>query len=220
MSTKAQLRLDTYRAINEDDPEDPTNTTPTNTHFSASEIDRYVQQAITLLGTEMEWAFKVSQAASVLDQALYQLPDDFIEATEVYFDGKALMVVDRGDLSAISTEWQTHPSGLPKYAYKADNDVIGIYPPPSSEYAGRTIQIQYIAVPATLSNEADVPDLHAAFQMCLPFYAAFLCESKLGNDKKAATNLSLYETHRKKLMSKVQAWSPDLMRFRWSWNYQ
>lgn len=220
MSTKAQLRLATYRLVNEDDPEDATNSTPSNTHFATSEVDDYIQQAITLLGTEMEWAFQVSQAVAVKDQALYELPSDFIAITEVYFDGKPLSIVERGDLSTIATTWQSHPSGLPKYAYKADNDVVGLYPQPDADNDGKTIQIQYICIPAALSGESDVPDLHTAFQMCLPFYAAYLCESKMGNDKKAQIQFSAYETHRKKLMSKVQAWSGGLMRFRWAGNYE
>lgn len=215
MSTKAELRLATYRLINEDDPEDPTNSNPTNTHFASTEIDAYIQQAITLLGTEMEWAFQISQAQSVHDQALYELPTDFIEITDAYLDNTPLSIVERGDLKAIASNWQNQPSGTPKYLYKQDNNVIGLYPAPDAAHDAKTIQIEYIAVPTALSSDNAVPDIHQAFQMCLPFYAAFMAETKLGNDKKAAIDFSAYETHRKKLMARVQNWSPDIMRFRW-----
>lgn len=218
MATKADLRLATYRCINEDDPTDPTNSTPANTHFQATEINDYIQQAITLLGTEMEWAFQVSQASSVQDQSLYELPSDFIEISEAFFDNVPLTILERGDLKTINSLWQNAPSGNPKYLYKFDNNIIGLYPPPDADHASKTIQIEYILVPATLSSDSAVPDVHQAFQICLPFYAAYLAESKLGNDKKAAIQFSAYETHRKKLMARVQNWSPDLMRFRWG-NY-
>jgi hypothetical protein len=219
MSTKADLRLDTYKLLNEDDPLDPTNSNPTNTHFSAVEIDDYVQKGITLLGTELEWAFQVSQAVAVQDQALYELPDDFIALTDAYFDNNPLTILERGDLKALSAAWQNAPSGTPYVAYKADNKVVGIYPPPDASQAGKAIQIEYIAIPATLATDSAVPDIHTAFQLCLPFYAAYRAQRKFGNDKVAALHFGDYEIHRKKLMSKIQNWSPALMRFRWGGNY-
>lgn len=219
MSTKAELRLATYRLLNEDDSSDPTNTTPSNTHFSSAEIDDYVQKAITLLGSEMEWSFQISQAQSVQDQALYELPSDFIAVTAVFLDGTPLTILERGDLKAINSLWQNSPSGTPKYAYKSSNNVVGLYPAPDADHSSLSLQIEYVKIPATLSSDTDIPDVHAAFQLCLPFYAAYMAETKLGNDKKAAIDLAGYETHRKKLMAKVQNWSPDIMRFRWSGDY-
>lgn len=215
MSTKAELRLDTYRLLGEADPEDATNTSPTNTHFAASEIDDYIQKGITLLGTEMEWPIQVSTATSILDQALYELPSDFIAITDAYFDNDPLTILERGDLKTICATWQDANSGTPKYIYKADNGVFGLYPAPDSAVAGDSIQIEYISIPATLSSDTDVPDIHTAFQLCLPFYAAYRAQKSIGNEKAAASNFADYEIHKKKLMSRVQNWSPSLMRFRW-----
>jgi hypothetical protein len=167
----------------------------------------------------MEWAFQVSEATSVQDQALYELPSDFIAITDAYFDSSPLMILERGDLRALSPKWQEQPSGLPWVAYKADNNVVGLYVPPDAAHTGKTIQIEYIAIPATLSSDADIPDIHTAFQLCLPFYAAYRAQKSIGNDKAAAGNFSDYEIHRKKLMSKIQNWSPSLMRFRWGGYY-
>lgn len=213
MSTREQLRLDTYRVLNEDDPDDATNSEPSNTHFDSSEIDDYIQKGITLLGTEIEWPFQISQAASVEDQALYQLPDDFIELTDVYLDGGPLTILERGDLKNINSLWQKSPSGKPSYVYKADNDVMGLYPAPDSDNAGLSLQIEYIQIPADLASDADVPNLHAALHLCLPFYAAYRAHKKLGNEKAATSCFADYEVHKKKLLAKVQNWSPDAMRF-------
>lgn len=220
MATKAELRLSTYRLIGEDDPADATNSTPTNTHFASTEIDDYIQQAITLLGTEMEWMFQISEAPAVLDQALYELPSDFIAITSAFFDGTPIKILERGDLESINSNWQEALSDTPTTLYKFSTNTIGLYPAPDSDNVDKKIQVEYIRIPANLDSDSDVPELHTAFQMCLPFYAAYMAESKMGNDKKAAMNMQAYELHRKKLMARVQNWSPDLMRFKWSGDYE
>lgn len=208
MSALSTLRTSVRRLINEEDSDD--------SHFTNDEINDYLNQATMFLGTQMEWPLQTSIASSVEDQALYSLPDDFISLVDVYFDNTKLDVLEREDLSAINPNWQDSASEKPRVVYKADNAVIGLYPAPNADNSNLNIQIQYIQVPATLSSDSDIPDLHTAFQMCLPFYAAFLCETKIGNDKKAQTDLQYYETHKKALMSKLQRFSDDLYRFRWT----
>lgn len=211
MSSLSTLRTQVRRYINEADA--------ANSHFTDSEINDYLNQAVTFLGTQMEWPEQVSQAAAVASQTLYALPDDFIALVDVYFDNQKLIILERADLGEISPAWQNDTASIPKIAYRDNRNVIGLYPTPDSSQDGKIIQIQYIHLPATLSSDTDIPDLHTAFQMCLPFYAAFLCDYKLGNDKKADMHLQKFDQHRKALMSKVQKYSDDLMRFRWGWNY-
>lgn len=191
----------------------------TNTHFTDAEINDYLNQAVTFLSSQMEWPEQVDQATAVSGQALYQLPDDFIALVDVYFNNMKLVILERADLGQISPVWQNDPSSTPKIAYRFNRNTIGLYPAPDSQQTGYTLQVQYIHLPATLSSDSDVPDLHTAFQMCLPFYAAFMCDYKLGNDKKADMHLQKYDQHRKALMSKVGKYSDDLLRFRWAWNY-
>lgn len=209
MSSLATLRTQVRRYVLEEDS--------SNSHFTDAELNDYLNQAVLFLGTQMEWPIKTAQATSVSGQTLYTLPDDFISLLDVYFDNVKMSILEREDLSSVSTQWQNDPNGLPTYCYKADNNVIGLYRTPDDDNASKAIQIQYVGVPDTLVTDTDVPDLHSAFQMCLPFYAAFLCDYKLGNDKKADMHLQNYEQHRKALMSKVQRFSDDLLRFRWSW---
>lgn len=211
MSSLATLIISTRRLINEE--------TAAKSHFTDPEITDYLNQAIGFLGTQMEWSEQTSQATVVTGQSLYTLPDNFIALTDVYFDNKKLIVLERADLGQISPAWQNDPNGIPTTAYKADVNVVGLYPTPDTTQSGKILQIQYIQIPDTLISLTDIPDIHTAFQVCLPFYAAFLCDYKLGNDKKSDNHLSKYDTHRKALMSKVQKYSDDLMRFRWGWNY-
>ncbi len=210
----ASLILATRRYVNELDS--------TNSHFTDSEITDYLNQAVTFLGTQMEWPEQVDQATAIPNQALYQLPGDFVALTDVYFNNVNpihLVILERADLGQISPAWQSDPASSPRIAYRYNRNTIGLYPVPDDKQTDYTIQIQYIHLPADLVLTTDVPDLHTAFQMCLPFYAAFLCESKMGNDKKADTDLLNFDRHRKGLMSKVQKYSDDLLRFRWGWSY-
>ena len=208
MATRVSLTTTVRRYINE--PE------TTNSNFTDAEIYDYINQAIRYLGTEMEWPLQTAEATSVLDQAVYTLPEDFISIADFYFDNMDLPIIERADLSAFRQDWQNAPSGKPQYAYKSDNAKIGLYPKPDSDNAGKTLQIQYIKIPPDLSDDSTAPDLHIAFQDCLPFYVAFLCEHRMGNSKRADYNLNLYESHKKKLMARAQKFSNDGTRFRWS----
>lgn len=211
MSSLADLRTTTRRLINEEDT--------TNSHFQEPELNDYLNQAVTFLGTQMEWSEQTDQAVAVANQTLYQLPDDFIALVDVYFNNQKLQILERADLGHISPSWQNDPSSIPKIAYKADVNVIGLYPTPDQTQDGFEIQIQYIQIPATLITDTDIPGLHTSFQMCLPFYAAYLCDYKLGNQKMADNHLENFDRHRKALMSKVQKFADDLLRFRWGWSY-
>lgn len=208
MGTRLTLTTSVRRLIDERDS--------TNSHFEDTEIYDYVNQAIRLLGAELEWPLQTAEATSVADQAVYTLPEDFISLVDAYFDNANLAVIERADLSAICNTWQDSESGRPSYAYKSDNAKFGLYFKPDSINSGLTIQIQYIKLPADLASDVDVPDLHTAFQDCIPFYAAMMCEHSMGNDKRAQLNLSLYETHKKKLQAKLQKFSDETFRFRWS----
>lgn len=207
MSTLAVLRVATRRLINEEDS--------ANSNFDDDEIDDYLNQACKYLGTDMEWSIQTSEATAISGQALYSAPSDFISLTDCYFDNLPISVLERDDLIEINNDWQDAPSGTPKYIYKADNAVFGLYPAPDSSQAGNAIQIAYVSIPATLAEDSDSPDLHESFQMCLPFYAAYLCELKAGNDKRAVLDMAQYDMHKNKLKSKVQRFSDKMFRFRW-----
>ena len=84
------------------------------------------------LGTQMEWPIETATATSVLNQALYTLPEKFISLTQVYFDNVPMTILDRADLVGVRTDWQNSPSAKPYICYKADNGVIGIYPAPDA----------------------------------------------------------------------------------------
>jgi hypothetical protein len=211
MTALSVLRTQTRRLILEEDP--------TNSHFTEPEINDYLNQGVTFLGSQMEWPEQVDQATAVPNQALYQLPDDFIALADVYFNNQKIVILEREDLGQISPSWQSDPSSTPKIAYRFNRNTVGLYPAPDANQTGYTLQVQYIHLPASLVQDTDVPDLHTAYQMCLPFYAAYMCDGKLGNDKKSDLHLQNFKRHMDALKSKLNKYSDDLLRFRWGWNY-
>lgn len=210
MGTRVSLTTTVRRYIDETDS--------ANSHFADTVIYDFINQAIRFLGTEMEWPLQTAEATSILDQAVYTLPTDFISLVDMYFDNDNITIIERADLPAIRNDWQNADSSKPRYAYKSDNAKIGLWPPPDATNSGKIIQIQYIKIPPDLTDDSTAPDLHTSFQDCIPFYAAFLCEHQMGNTKRAEVNLGYYEAHKKKLISKLQRFSDETLRFRWSNN--
>ena len=213
MSSLATLRTSVRRYINELDI--------ANSNFTEPELTDYLNQATLFLGTQMEWPIQTDISTANANQGLYQLPSDFIELLDVYWNQTKIPLLDRADMGQVSPSWQQDPVGTPRIAYRFDQQTIGLYNVPDANQqlngvSSYQLQIQYIAMPPSLVNDSDIPDLQAAYQMCLPFYAAFICEHRMGNDKKADTNLQRYDQHRKALMARVQKFSDDLLRFRWA----
>lgn len=207
MGTRLTLTSRVRELIDENDED--------NSHFTDTQIYSFLNQAIRQLGADTEWPIQTAEATSIQDQAVYTLPENFISILDVYFDDTTITILDRADLPEIAPQWQDTTSGKPRYVYKSDNAKMGLYPKPDADNAGLTIQIQYIKLPDDLADDTSIPDLHTAFQDCLPFYASFLCEKSQGNLKAATDNFSWYEVHRKKLLSKLQRFSDATFRFRW-----
>lgn len=207
MAALSTLRTKTRKLIREE--------TAANSHFTDSEIDSNINQAVEFIASELQWPTQISTATTIEGQALYSLPDDFIALVEIYLDNKPLPIYDRSDLVSIAPGWQEAASSTPRLAYRADSRTFGLWPAPDAASASDTIQIQYINIPAALSADADVPDLHSGFQLCIPFYAAFLCELSMGNDKKADVNFKLYDLHKKRLVTKVDKFADADRRFKW-----
>ena len=213
MALRPALLTATRKLIDEKDS--------TNSHWTNDEIYTEINAAIRQLGVDLEWPLQLRQATPVAEQAVYDLGDDFVSLNEAYYDNMPLIILDRADLPAIRSDWQNEQSGLPRYAYRQDNSRLGLYPKPSADNVANSeeIQIQIIKIPADLSDDVTAPDLNAAFHDCIPFYAAFILEHSLGNDKRAQLDFTLYESHKKRLTPKVQKFSDGIMRFRWSGRY-
>lgn len=207
MADLSSLRTATRRFIDETDS--------TNSSYSDSELNDYLNQAARKVASMLEWPIAIYTATSVSEQAEYTLPTGFLSIIQVHFDGRQIEVADRADLEGRYPDWQNASSGQPVVGYRADNSVLGLYQKPSSTYAGKTIEAHCIKLPADLSADADVPDLQQILQDIMPIRAAAFCQVRAGNLQAATYLEQLFDKEVLAAKSKVNKFAEDLLGFRW-----
>lgn len=207
MASLATLRVDTRRLLDETDS--------SNSNFQDTELTDYLNKALRKVATELEWPIARATATSVSGQAHYALPSNFLLLLDVFFDGKKLDFKDLQDMPAHDSNYLSASPDLPKLAYHADNDQIGLYPAPSIAYAAKSIYIDYIKFATDLSADADVPDLLTVVADLLPYWAANLANLRAGNLKTADYFRGLYASEMKILKPKVVKFSEELLGLRW-----
>jgi hypothetical protein len=207
MASLSDLRTDLRLLLDESDN--------SNTNFTDTELNGYLNKALRKTAVELEWPIAVATATTATSQAQYSLPDNFMLLLKVFVDGKPLDVTDLEDIAIIHPNYRSAAADIPTLAYRADNNQIGLYPPPNLANAGKTILMEYIKYAATITADADVPDLSAAIQDLLPFYAALLAMLRAGNYKTADYFRGLYNAELKSLKPKVQKFAEEFSGFRW-----
>jgi hypothetical protein len=203
--TLGTLETSVRRLIQEEDT--------SNSSFTSSEIADYLNEGIRRLATSLEWQLAVFTASTVTDQTSYQLPAHVVSLIDVFIDSKPLSVLDRKDLISINQDWLTATSDEPRYAYRASRDTLGLYPKPSSTWNAKELRIQAVKLPDTLVDSSDAPNLHISFQDLLPYYAAFRCELKAGNNSRAADFLKLFQNGTKEIQAQLDRFSDAALGF-------
>ena len=85
--------------------------------------------------------------------------------------------------------------------------------PRCAENAGKEMRFQAVKLPDTLVNSSDLADIHIAFHDCIPYYAAFRCELKGGNNQRAADFLKIYKDYRDEIKGVLEKTAEQLMAF-------
>lgn len=203
--TSASLEISARRLIQEEDPD--------NSNYTSSEILDYNNEGVRRLSTFLGWQYAVFTATSVEDQPTYTIPDHMITLMDFYFDGEPLPVVDRTDMPSIDASWLTATSNRPRFAYRADRNKFGLYPKPSSTYAGLEMRSQAIKLPDTLTDDEDIADIHLSFHDCIPYYGAFKCELKAGNNQRAADFLKIWKDYRDEIKGVLEKTADQMTAF-------
>lgn len=201
----SSLETATRRLIQEEDED--------NSNFDSPEILDYVNEGIRRLATYLGWQLAIFTATSVEDQSTYTIPGHIICLMDFYFDNEPLTIVDRTDMPSVDQNWISADSGRPRWAYRADRDKFGIYQKPSAAYADKEMRVQAIKLPDTIVDSTDLADIHIAFHDCIPYYAAFKCELKAGNNQRAADFLKIYKDYRDEIKGVLEKTSEQLMSF-------
>lgn len=191
----------------------------TNSNYTSPEILDYLNEGIRRLAAALGWPLAVFTATSIEDQSTYSIPAHIICIVDFYFDNEPLTIVDRTDLPSVDKSWLTAASGRPRWVYRADRDKFGLYQKPNEDNSGKEMRIQAVKLSDTLVDSTDLPDLHVAFHDCVPYYAAFKCELKGGNNQRAADFLKIFKDYRDELKGTLEKTSEQMMAFHFPGNY-
>lgn len=186
---------------------------PANSNYTSAEILDYINEGVRRLSTYLGWQLAIFTATSVEGQGTYTIPGHIICLLDFYYDNRPLVIVDRTDLPSIEQNWLSAANGRPRYAYRADRDKFGLYQKPDSTNAGKEMRCQAVKLPNTLVDSTDLADIHIAFHDCIPYYAAFKCEIKAGNNQRAADFLKIFKDYRDEIKDVLEETAQDLMAF-------
>lgn len=204
--TLSTLETSTRRLIEEEDS--------TNSNFSTAEIYDYINEGLRRLATKLEWQLAIFTATTVQNQTTYTIPAHMIDIVDVYFNNILLIMVDRAEMSNVNSQWLGESAGQPKYAYKADRNKIGLFPKPDASNAGLELRMQGIKLPDNMSVSTDSPDIHYSLHDALPYFAAFRCEMKAGNNQRAADFLKLFQNGIADIQAQLDKFADGLLGFR------
>lgn len=152
--TLAQLRTAVLEELNERD----------NARFKRSMLDRWLNDGLRIAVAASEYLQK-SQAITVTGTKI-SLPTDFYKATGVSLvQGGVKYPVDPGLDSSLDTDLGT---GTP-YNYHIWGQEMYFTPTPSTALTGT---LRYVAYPASMVADNDIPELPDAYHLMLVVYAA------------------------------------------------
>lgn len=184
-----------------------------NSNFTSAEMLDYINEGVRRLSTYLGWQLGIFTATSIEDKQTYSVPGYLICLLDFYFDDSPLPIIDRTDLPGVDQNWRSASSGRPRYAYRADRDRFGLYQKPDADNAGKEMRFQAVKMPDTLVNSTDLADIHIAFHDCIPYYAAFKCELKAGNNQRAADFLKIYKDYRDEIKGVLEKTAEGLAAF-------
>jgi hypothetical protein len=100
-------------------------------------------------------------------------------------------------------------------AYRADRDKMGVFPKPDANNAGKQLRMQSVKLPDTMDLVGDIPDLHLALHDALPYFGAFKCEMKAGNNSRAADFLKIFKDGIADVSSQIEKFNDAALGFYW-----
>lgn len=184
-----------------------------NSNYTSAEILDYLNEGIRRLATYLSWQLGIFTASTVENQPVYSIPGHLICLMDFYLDGEPLVVIDRTDLPAIEPQWLNAAAGKPRYAYRADRNKFGVFPKPSAEFADLEMRTQAVKLPDTVTDTTDIPDIHISFHDCIPYYGAFKCELKAGNNQRAADFLKIFKDFRDEIKATLEKTAEQMAAF-------
>jgi hypothetical protein len=149
-----------------------------NTYFTAAQVNVYLNQAQReaqkmLLNSSQDYYSKCSTTPTVIGQARYAFPSDFLKVQRLsYITQGSGDTATYQKITAITRNEQDvvlyQPSGAP-LAYYVNKDTFAIVPTPDQVY---TVHLDYSYRVADMSADGDVPDVPEDYHELIAILAA------------------------------------------------
>lgn len=148
----------------------------------------------------------VDAADSSLYAIEFPLPADLFKLKSVSWDGEPISQLTQKEFVNTTAEFATG-QGDPQYYYirarSGRNKFLNVWPRPSTQ---KTVQIYYVAKPADLALDADVPVLDRAFSAPIVLYACWwLLIGQPEEEKRAGIFEAEYLAKRAEAYSNIRA---------------
>lgn len=215
--TLSQLRSTVLALLREDS---------TNAHFTDSVLNGFINEGMEFATVFIEYPRDLVSVTTELNVGSYANPSDNLLIRTVYFgnpavagDMRPVKFVTEETLKEIYPSWldntASSQSDRPEYCIQLDRKTVSIFPRPNAAGAGKKLWLNYNYVPATMSADADVPDLPLPYHNLLPLYALHLCYIALQNVPLAKEMFAEFMDKVQRLKNSVTKESKENLSFSW-----
>lgn len=201
----------------------------TDTQVSTTQLNSWINLALELAATIIEWPRKKIVAANPAQGvSTIAKPSDFISLYDAYYgdpavsgDIRPMTIITMETLKDLNPRWLDATSsnqGRPQYIAHLDQSNFTIVPAPDSVNAGKPLTIIYVYNQAALAADSDVPVLPLVFHDILQFLAAHfyyenmtdpkMAKEMLDNFNELSTKIKLSQT--KETTHYELQWGADL----------
>lgn len=125
--------------------------------ITEADITRWANDAQTDIVRKTEITNQHRETAVVSGDAGYELPANFMAMARVTYNNRVLPERELKDIDLSNTTSDAGGSGTPE-AYYVWSNTLYLYPAPSTSGTGN-LDIWYVSRPATLVNNADIPEI-------------------------------------------------------------
>lgn len=197
-------------------------TDTSNTNFSPGQIDAWANEGYRLLIaetrdipiTERSYSTPSGSSPTVtlnsntvsIDKAkIYVRPDNY---------WKELKVIDVRELVDIDPDWENADVGEPEYLVRMGTFSARLYPPPNTSIESQSASLKTygLEVPASMSADADYPDVPVILHDAIPHYMAYRAFSYLASNDRAISELRLFRGMVKDMRQLAQKGSDQRVR--------
>lgn len=190
--------------------------------FTDAELNTWIDLATDQIITRLEFDTAMATISTVQDEPNYGLPSNTLNGlNELYvtdINGKEYKfdVVDQDQMSSLyGRMWRSDASGKPVIAYRADYNVLGLYPAPDSANSSKTIRIFYDRQAAAASSDSDSPIYLPMLHMANAHWAAMQGFFHLREQGLIDKHQAQFESYFRQAWHKANTFAKD----RWQWRF-